>query len=161
MFNPITIGVGHKRVALIDAVLGSANPAKELLREAQHVFGEDAKIVRIFSLGSGKNARVVFEDGRQEGIINNARLRRMLEQVHEDLWIRLRDTAIYHRFNVEQELGIQPEIVSSVVSAYLEEPATSDRVDDAVATFYRLPPGVKIRDISKHEFMLRLGTQCL
>ena len=53
-FLPVTIGTGHRKVTLIDATTGFANPAKELLQEAQRVFGEDAKVATIVSIGSGK-----------------------------------------------------------------------------------------------------------
>ena len=54
---------------LTDAMVGYVNPAKELLREAQDLFGEDAEVAGIVSTGAGKgNFRVVFKDGLEEGI---------------------------------------------------------------------------------------------
>jgi len=38
-----------------------ANPAKELLQEAQDVFGEDVEVANIISIGAGKeNIEVIF-----------------------------------------------------------------------------------------------------
>jgi hypothetical protein len=157
-FDPVTIGVGHKRAVLIDAMVGYANPAKELLREAQDVFGEDAEVATIVSVGAGKgNVRLLFEHGREVGISDG--LRRgiaMCEQVHEDLQTRFQKTTIYHRFNVEQEVGIQPEIVFARVSAYLREAVTSTRVDRAVESIHRRLTAEKLRDISKHECIARV-----
>jgi hypothetical protein len=151
MFDPVTIGVGHKRAVLIDTMVGSANPTKELLREAQNAFGEDAEVASIVSVGAGKrNVTVTFEDGREVGI--NDELRRgivMCERVHEDLQSRFQKAAIYYRFNVEQEMGIQPEVVLALVSAYLGQVVTSALVDSAVHSIHRRSTGVKLRDISK------------
>jgi hypothetical protein len=152
-FYPVAIGVGPKRAQLIDAMVGCANPAKELLRDAQDVFGEDAEVATIVSIGAGKgNVRLVFEHGREVGISDG--LRRgivMCEQVHEDLRTRFQKTTIYHRFNVEQEMGIHPDIVLAHLSAYLRKAATSARVDSAVESIRRRPTGEKLRDISKRE----------
>lgn len=163
MFDSVTIGDGHKRAVLIDAMVGCANPTKEMLREAQNVFGQDVEVATIVSVGAGKgNVRVVFEDGREVGISEG--LRRgiaMSEQVHQDLQSRFQKTSIYHRFNVEQEMGTQPEIVLAHVSSYLQEVVTSTRVDSAVEIIHGRPMGVKLRDISKYEWMPQFGTHHL
>ena len=145
----------------MDAMVGCANPTKELLREAQDVFGEDAEVASIVSIGAGKrNVRVVFEDGREVGISEG--LRREIatcEQVHDDLQGRLEETNIYYRFNVEQELSIDPEVVLAHVSTYLREKATSGRVDRAINSIQYHPTGVKLKDISKCILISQLGTE--
>jgi len=163
MFDPVTIGAGHKKAVLIDAMVGCANPTKELLRDAQNAFGEDAEVASIISVGVGKrDVRVVFEDGREVGISDG--LRRGIatcEQVHEDLQIRFKNAAIYYRFNVEQVMGIQLEMVLARVSAYLGETVTSARVDSAIESIHRRSTGAKLRNISKHECMLKCRTNRL
>jgi hypothetical protein len=141
---------------LADAMVGYANPAKELLREAQNLFGEDGEVASIVSIGAGKgNFRVAFKDGREEGISEG--MRRgfvMCEQVHEDLQGRLEGTKIYYRLNVERELSIEPEVISAEVSAYLREKAISARVDSAIKSIQYLPTGVKLKDISEYSSIL-------
>ena len=162
-FDPVTIGVGHKRAVLIDAMVGGANPAKELLREAQNAFGEDAEVASIVSVGAGKrDVGVVFEDGREVGISDG--LRRGIatcEQVHEDLQSRFQKAGIYHRFNVDQEIGIPPEVVLARVSTYLGATMPSARVDSAVENIHRRLTGVKLRDISKYQYVLKCKTDRL
>ena len=147
----------------MDAIVGCANPTKELLREAQDMFGEDAEVASTISIGAGKgNVRVVFEDGREVGIGEG--LKRgiaMCSQVHEDLQTRFQKTSVYYRFNVEQEMGIQPENILARVSGYLRESVTSARVDNAVDSIHRRVSGVKLRDISKHEWFLKFGSDDL
>ena len=155
-FDPVTIGVGHKKAVLTDAMVGYANPAKELLREAQDVFGEDGEVASVVSIGAGKgNFRVAFKDGREEGISEGMKRGVVIcEQVHEDLQGRLQETNIYYRFNVEQETGIDPEVILAHVSTYLREKAISTRVDSAVKSIkYRLT-GVKLKNISECGFPL-------
>jgi hypothetical protein len=150
-FEPVAVGVGHKKVVLIDAMAVCANPAKELLQEAQELFGEDMEVATIISIGAGKgNVKAEFKAGREPGI--SERLRTgiaMCEQVHNDLYGRLQETKIYYRFNMERELSIHPEDVFAHVSAYLEEKPTSAMIDSAVKSIHRLPNGVKLKDISE------------
>jgi hypothetical protein len=160
-FDPVTIGVGHKRAVLIDAMAGCANPAKELLREAQDIFGEDAKVSSIIGIGAGKgNVCMAFEDGQEVGISEG--LRRgiaMCEQVHDDLHRRLERTNIYYRFNVEHELSIDLEAVLAHVSTYLRENVTSSRVDSAVKSIRDCPTGVKLKDISECIVISQFSTE--
>jgi len=156
----VTIGADHERVVLIDAMAVCANPAKELLREAQDVFGEDVEVANMVSIGAGKeNIEVIFEAGREVGIGNG--LRRgtgTCEQVHNDLYGRLQETKIYYRFNMERELSIHPKDVFAYVSAYLGEKPTSAMIDSAVKSIHSLPTGVRLKDISECAPMLNFST---
>ena len=71
------------------------------------------------------------------------------EPVHEELYARLRETAIYFRLNVERGSGPQLELSSTGVSAYLGEEAVSDRLDDAINSIRDRSAGVRLRDISE------------
>jgi hypothetical protein len=146
-FDPVAIGGGHRKAVLTDAMTICANPAKELLREAQVAFGKDAEVATIVSVGTGKG-NVKAGGG-------------MSEQVHEDMKNRLRSTAIYYRFNVHQEMEIQSETVFACVSAYMRETATSTRLDSAVDSIHQRLTGVKLKDIGKHEYALYSGTHHL
>jgi hypothetical protein len=139
-------------VVLIDAMVGCTNPSKELLREAEDVFGEDAEVSSIVSIGAGKGCiSVAFEDGREVGISEG--LRRGFatgEQVHDDLLGRLQATNIYYRFNVEYELSADPEVAFAHVSTYLREKTTSGKLDNAINSIHSRPTGVKSNDISQY-----------
>ena len=145
---------------LIDAMAVCANPAKELLQEAQDVFGEDIEVANIISIGAGKeNIEVIFEAGREVGIGNG--LRRgtgTCEQVHNDLYGRLQETKIYYRFNMERELSIHPKDVFAYVSAYLGEKSTSAMIDSAVKSIHSPPTGVRLKEISEHICTLNFST---
>jgi len=149
MFIPVSIGTGHKRVTLVDAMALAANPCKVLLTEAQRVFGEGAEVATILSIGAGKgDVWSMSTSGRElrEAVIKAAA---SCEPVHEELYARLRETAIYFRLNVERGSGPQLELSSTGVSAYLGEGAVSDRLDDAIKSISSHSPGVTLKDISE------------
>lgn len=136
----------------MDAMAGYANPIKELLREAQEVFGEDAEVSNLISIGAGKLDMEVSFNGEKELGINEAlkRVSAMCEQVHEEMQMRLRGASIYNRFNVEKGMGTVPEVISARTSGYLSERAISDRLDEAIRGIQNRPKGVSIKDISEY-----------
>jgi hypothetical protein len=149
-FIPISIGTGHKQVTLVDALTVAANPGKELLREAQRVFGDESEVATILSIGAGKgdvwSVSTTTSSELREAV---KRATMSCEPVHEELYSRLRQTAIYFRLNVERGSGPQMELSFASVSAYLGEGAVSDRVDEAIKSIQRRSMGVKLQDIRK------------
>jgi hypothetical protein len=156
----VNVGTGHKKMVLIDAMAVCANPAKDLLQEAQEVFDEDVEVATIVSIGAGKeNAKAVFDAGREVGIGKGLRQGiGMCEQVHNDLYRRFQETKIYYRFNIERELMIHPEDAFAHVSTYLAEKPTSEMIDGAVKSIQYLPTGVKLKDISEYSSSLESST---
>jgi hypothetical protein len=148
MFIPISIGTGHEKVALVDAMAVAANPAKVLLSEAQRVFGDDAEVATILSLGAGKGDVWSMLTTGAELRENIKRAAASCEPVHEELYARLRETSIYFRLNVERGLDPPLELSSASVSAYLGEGAVSDRLDDAIKSISSHSMRVKLKDIS-------------
>jgi hypothetical protein len=154
-FLPVRIGTGHKQVALIDALTIAANPGKELLREAQRAFGDDAEVSTILSIGSGKGdvwGVLTTSSSEMREAVKRATM--SCEPVHEELYSRLRQTSIYFRLNVDRGSGPQMQLSSSAISAYLEEGVVSDRLDDVIKSIRVRPTGVKLKDISEYESML-------
>jgi hypothetical protein len=146
IFMPVNTGTDHKKVTLVDALAVCANPGKKLLREAQRVFGEDAEVATILSIGAGRGDVWNITGNDMKEVIKRAVIN--CEPVHEDLYARLRETSIYFRLNVERGLGPQMELSSASVAAYLEEGVISDRLDEAIRSFHRRPTGVRLEDIS-------------
>ena len=156
-FLPVNIGSGHRQFALVDALTVAANPGKELLREAQRVFGDDAEVATILSIGAGKgDVWSVLSTSGSELREAVKRATTSCEPVHEELYSRLRQTSIYFRLNVDRGSGPQMELSSANVSAYLEEGVVSDKVDDAIKSIDRRPTGIKLKDISEYILAYRL-----
>jgi len=151
-FLPVAIGTGHRKVTLMDATTGFANPAKELLQEAQRVFGEDANVATIVSIGSGKVKALNVSKGDDEDALVEALKRVALntEATHAELEARLHDAFVYFRFNVDQDLdhGVGASVVHSYTSTYLEKPGISRRLDEVMRSIHTKPKGVSLKELS-------------
>ncbi|PVF91230.1 hypothetical protein CPB86DRAFT_389523 [Serendipita vermifera] len=136
-YDPIMVGEEDDNIAYIDAMTGYANPTNEVLKEAEKVFGKNAIVATIVSLGSGKPER---RQQQQEPITMqlNDILRRTIwdiERVHNDVQNRFQDLGIYHRFNVEDPLPSKEstkQTTKAHAKAYLQEPFTIRRMDQAI-----------------------------
>jgi hypothetical protein len=157
-FLPVTVGSGHRRVTLVDATSGFANPTKELLQEAQRVFGEDANVATVVSIGSGKCMTSKVSEGNDENALVEALKRVALntETTHAELETRLQDTFIYFRFNVDKDLdcGMDTSVLNSHTSAYLEKASISRRLDEAIKSIQNRPKGMTIKELSEYPIFL-------
>jgi hypothetical protein len=151
-FMPVVLGEGPRRVLLVDAMAGHANPTKALLREAESVYGDDAEVANVVSVGAGKwSVQAVRDDGRGVGL--DEALKQGIvscEQVHEELQHRLRQSSVYFRFNVEKELDGKAETILAHTSAYLQESLTSSRLDEVLNCIQSRPAGMMLKDISEN-----------
>jgi hypothetical protein len=69
-----------------------------LLREAQEIFGDDAEVATILSIGAGKGD--VWSMSEMDGASMRNAVKRIMancEPVHEELYARLRESAIYEK----------------------------------------------------------------
>jgi hypothetical protein len=160
-FLPVNVGLGHRQITLVDGLALAANPGKELLREAQRAFGDDAEVATILSVGAGKgdvwsSASTTSSSEMMEAM---KRATMTCEPVHEELYLRLRQTSIYFRLNVDRGSGPQIQLSSSTISAYLEEGVVSDKLDDVIKSIHLRPTGVKLSDISEYASMLNYNAQ--
>jgi hypothetical protein len=157
-FLPVTIGTDHRKVTLIDATTGFANPAKELLLEAQRIFGEDTNVATIISVGSGevKTSKASFGDDENALVEALKQVGLNTETTHGELEARLHDAFIYFRFNVNQDFedGMDTSSVHSYTSIYLEKAGVSRRLDEAMQSFHVRPKGVTLKELS--EYILNL-----
>lgn len=128
-------------MVLIDATLGYANPTKELLREAQAAFGSDTEVGTVVSVGAGK-----IEIGINEVLKKGWSIS---EQVHKELQRQLQETNVYHRFNVENDLGGQSEVAHARIARYLDDETVSQRLDEVLESLYVRPNGPKLKEISE------------
>ena len=153
-FLPVTIGAGHEKVTLVDALTIAANPGKELLHEAQRAFGGEVEVAAILSIGAGKGD--VWSISTASGSELREAVTMSCERVHEELYSRLQPTLIYFRLNVDRGSGPRMELSSANASAYLEQRLVSDGVDDAIKSIDRRPRGIKLKEISEYILGYRL-----
>lgn len=132
---------------------GYANPTKALLQEAERIFGSDAEVSSIISIGSGKGDIITLSTQDGHNSLNNASQLVALEceQTHKELLGRLQRSSIYFRFNVEGITGNQLDAPSihGHTSAYLQESTTYNLLNDAVERIKNRESGLILRELSR------------
>jgi hypothetical protein len=151
-YAPVKIGAGHNEIAYFDASPGYANPAVQLLKEAEHQFGKDAEVATIISIGSGKPEIKVTSPTSDSLHLSDIikRLSVDTERVHEEMQERLKELAIYFRFNAERGVGLESNasLVQNYTQAYLEESAVSQKLDEAVKNIHSRIAVKRLQEIS-------------
>jgi hypothetical protein len=140
-FLPISIGPALSRKELIGGAMGSGNPTRELILEAYNLFGKDAHVSTILSLGSGRlGALTAPSTGEKEELADVLReMVKSCEQVAQEMETQVGHLGIYHRFSVEQ--GLQRihgadlsdiDWLNAQVDSYLDEAQVSRKLDHCV-----------------------------
>jgi hypothetical protein len=151
----VTIGKNHRKVTLIDAMAGYPNPTRELLKEAQQIFGEDAKVATMISIGSGKKRpsnlsarddQHTLMEAVKDAVIN-------AEITHEELETRLHEAHLYFRFNVPHDLGIGVDSseIYAHTATYLAEADTNKRLNEAIKSIQNRSGGMTLKELSKSQ----------
>jgi hypothetical protein len=136
-YEPVNIDNSDEEVTYISAMAGYANPTNEMLKEAEKVFGKNAMVATIISIGSG-NVYLPQNQHESPSIRLDDTLKRVIldtERVHNDLQGRFQDLGIYFRFNAESIAPMHSSIGKLTrvrTMTYLEEAITSQRMDGAI-----------------------------
>ncbi|CAG7846115.1 SubName: Full=Uncharacterized protein {ECO:0000313/EMBL:CCA66819.1} [Serendipita indica DSM 11827] len=149
-YSPVTLGTEHNKVALTEALVGCANPIKELLREAKVQFGESARVATVLSLGSGK-ADILKTSQANPSLFQAIRQMTLdTERTHEDIAQQLQEAYIYFRLNVEHGLGfvIESGAIEAHVQAYLGENSTSQAIDGLINSIQQRKPGPSLKELT-------------
>jgi hypothetical protein len=107
IFAPVEVGPEYAVEEFGGGGFGFNNPTRELLKEAQLVYGGDQQLSVILSLGSGRPKELSMENSgtRLDGLEDL--LRRLTincEAVERDISYQLYDVGAYIRLNVDQGL---------------------------------------------------------
>ncbi|KAG9053914.1 hypothetical protein FS842_006778 [Serendipita sp. 407] len=131
-YAPVLVGKGPKEAILSSALMGYANPVKQLLKEAHLHFGE-AEVGTLLSLGTGKieNSKPIDTENRMQAMARQVTLD--AQRSHEEVYERLKETGIYFRLNE---------------SAHMDEGAVSDTIDEVVRSFQVDSHGISLKDIN-------------
>jgi hypothetical protein len=152
-YDPVIIGDEDDQCTYMNAMTGYANPTNEVLKEAEKIFGKNAVVANLLSVGSG---RLELRQQQDTGIMSQLSdlLKRAItdtERVHNDIYNRFQDLGIYSRFNAEGILPVTNSMRKTTrvqTAAYLEDAPNSHRMDRAV-TSIRERKGVKsLKDLS-------------
>jgi hypothetical protein len=136
-YDPILVGEEENQLLYVDAMAGYANPTNEMLKEAEKVFGKNAVVANVVSIGSGKPELRQQQIGPNGSQLSDLLKRAIMdtERVHNDIQNRFQNLDIYFRFNLECIITMVNSIGQTArvqTAAYLEEAATSQKMDVAV-----------------------------
>ena len=98
---PISIGPKGRQEMVMSAGNGFANPTREVIKEAYHVFGAKAHVSCLLSLGSGFRG-VVGLDGDRKNIAQGTRID--CERVSREVRQTLARSNVYYRLSVDRGL---------------------------------------------------------
>src|SRR6201996_9422187 len=136
-FLPISIGPELNRQELVGGAMGTANPCRELVLEAQDKFKRTAHISTIISLGSGQlgTLRGATKDKDWMEVLRN--MVESCERTAQEIEAQIVHFDIYSRFSVEQGLqrlyGAKAEDLqwlNTQTAAYVQDVEVARRLDE-------------------------------
>ncbi|KIM24750.1 hypothetical protein M408DRAFT_317021, partial [Serendipita vermifera MAFF 305830] len=138
-FAPVTFGSGHRAREYV-AVSGAANPIYEVIAEAHLLFGGDASVVSLLSLGTGHPGILRHpQDGDEVAVALHKFMWDTMyhcEQRAQEIEERIGRVGIYSRFSVNQ--GMQnnhvgqfddPSWITAQTEVYLGRHESGERLD--------------------------------
>ncbi|CAG8722764.1 7734_t:CDS:2, partial [Acaulospora colombiana] len=141
LFDPVSIGPEYAALELNGANLAFNNPTRELLNEAQRVYGDERQVSVILSLGSGKSKELSIDEYSRTNAIENLLKKLVMssEATERDLAHQLYDVGAYVRLNVEYiytDIQLHEWNQLSVILArtqdYLASPSVTRMVDSSI-----------------------------
>lgn len=101
-FSPVSIGPRPRQRAFSSATFGFNNPTKELLREAERLFGRDAPVSVILSLGSGRPGALTLDNSTSTHQALQRQIIVDCETTARELSSQLFEMDSYLRLNVDR-----------------------------------------------------------
>ncbi|PVF91275.1 FabD/lysophospholipase-like protein [Serendipita vermifera] len=142
LFDPVSIGLDFAALELSGAHLAFNNPTRELLKEAQRVYGDERQLSVILSLGSGKSKDSSLGESNQTNAIDGL-LKKLIgnsEATERDLAYQLYDVGAYIRLNVDHGLECiqlhewsRLSLVLAQSQDYLVSPSITKLVDNIIS----------------------------
>lgn len=134
--DSIAVGPSNRQQLLCSAIQACNNPTQLALKEAYQIYGAEAKVSSILSIGSGQRGNASVKD------VDSAMLADIIardcEAVAEDLSQRIGKLGVYYRLSVDQGLQETGEFrgdIGSILShadVYLLKSATTDILERCI-----------------------------
>jgi hypothetical protein len=137
--------------------MGSGNPTRELISEAYNLFGKDAHVSTILSLGSGRLGTLAapLTGAKDEWMDLMGDMVKGCEQIAREMETQVGHLGIYFRFSVEQGLqriyGVNPNEfgwLNAQVHSYLEDTQVSRKLDHCVESLRLRQGQVTVEQLS-------------
>lgn len=104
LFPPVHIGPGLVQQELVSAVNGFNNPTLEALKEVHQIFGPDAKVSCLLSLGAGRAPVRSFVSNETSPSKTLEQLASDCEKTADEIQRRIGRLGVYFRFSVDRGL---------------------------------------------------------
>jgi len=139
LFPPVPIGLGFLQEELVSAASGFNNPALEVIKEAHQVFGSDASISCLMSLGAGRAAISAVGSDGNTSVKTLEQLAMDCENTADEVQRRLGRLGIYFRFSVDHGLDFDTPSssigkIAAHTAQYLLGDQVSSRLDACIVS---------------------------
>ncbi|PVF92777.1 FabD/lysophospholipase-like protein [Serendipita vermifera] len=142
-FSPVSIGPDYATLELSGAHLTFNNPTRELLKEAQRIYGDEQQLSVILSLGSGKPKGLSLDEIDQSNVMERL-LKKLIansEATERDLAHQLYEVGAYIRLNVDHghecirlhEWG-RLSLILAQTQDYMTSPFITKLVDNSISS---------------------------
>jgi hypothetical protein len=164
-FAPIKIGPPGRQQTFIGGPLGTNNPTRELLKQANVIFGNEKLVAQILSIGCGRSHLASMDNyASAEDVSQLAQeMAADCETVSKDLSARLFEIDAYLRLNVDRGMenllmeewnDLGP--IESHTSAYVETAAVSENLEASLRRLQECTGTITLGQISaSHIFSQR------
>ncbi|KIM32684.1 hypothetical protein M408DRAFT_326443 [Serendipita vermifera MAFF 305830] len=155
-FAPVACGQGFRRKEYIGAGIGANNPIREVIAEAQLLFGGDANVASLLSLGNGHPGIVTFPSGGGELGLSKLVWDMMNDctQTAREVEQQIGGAGVYFRLSVEQGMQaehcdeiVDPSWIVAQTETYMEDPATHIKVDTFARSIDAAPQPITITQL--------------
>jgi hypothetical protein len=159
LFSSVFVGPEYAAIELGGGHLEFNNPARELLKEAERVYGDERRLSVIVSLGSGRPKASSLEDSNVQTNRIQALLKRLAansEATERDLGHQLYDVGAYIRLNVDEgSESIQLHewtrlrVIVARTQSYLTSPFINKLVDHSILGLVEKQGVMSLNQLSK------------
>jgi hypothetical protein len=164
LFSSTLVGPDYAAVELSGGHLIFNNPARELLKEAHRVYGDERRLSVVLSLGSGKLKGCSLADSGQESNVMEQLLKKLVvnsDATERDLAHQLYEVGVYIRLNTihgAQDIQLHEWNRLSVIAAhtqdYLTGPSITKLVDHSILGLLEKQGMMSFNQISEPLFLL-------
>jgi hypothetical protein len=150
---PISIGPKGREETVMSAGNGYANPIREVIKEAYHVFGPKARVSFLLSLGSGFGGVVALND--RKNVAQGARMD--CERVAQEMKQRPGMSNVYYRLSVDRGLeGWGPFIIDfGAMKSHVDDYLGRDGDMDQCIAASTKAGSISMDRICKHAYFKR------
>jgi hypothetical protein len=159
IFCPISVDTSASVAEFSGAGLGYNNPTREILKEAQDMYGRDQSVAIVLSIGSGLPKEASFKDIESKSNRFDEILEKVIvdcEKVQQDLSHRVNGLEAYIRLNVDRGLDEvqmhdwdQLGVIMGHTQAYISKSLVENLIDTSIRLLEGRQGSIFLDELSK------------